>query len=181
MESSNYIFTLHSRETSILKEIQAFFGGIGNITFHKDTVHYRVQDMESIRNVIIPHFDKYPLESAKMIDYKLWKQCVYLKTAENKLSLEGLEQIISIRGAINLGVSDKLKLTFLHVKVIPRPEFVVNEGRLNPHWVSGFSCGDCSFTFSITENLIRASYAIHLHKREEPLLLKIMERLDLKI
>jgi hypothetical protein len=53
-----------------------------------------------------------------MIDYKLWKQCVYLKTAENKLSLEGLEQIISIRGAINLGVSDKLKLTFPHVKVI---------------------------------------------------------------
>ena len=84
------------------------------------------------------------------------------------MTISGLERIIAIKGALNLGLSDKLKIAFPHIKVLTRPQFVVNEGKLNPHWVSGFTTGDAYFTFSITEKFIRASYAIHLHKREIP-------------
>lgn len=71
-------------------------------------------------NVIIPHFDKYPLESVKKVDYLLWKQCVSLKFTEGKLTQSTLEQIIAIKGAVNLGLSDKFKIAFPDVKVLVR-------------------------------------------------------------
>jgi len=83
--------------------------------------------MDSIKNVIIPHFIHYLLKSAKSVDFKLWMQCVNLKTAVNILSLKNLEEIISIKDALNLGLSNNLKLVFPYVKVIPRPEFKVSE------------------------------------------------------
>lgn len=60
----------------------------------------------------------------------------------------GLEKIISLKSALNLGLPEKLKLAFSHVKVIPRSEFVVNEDKLNPR-VSGFTEGDGCFGFNL--------------------------------
>jgi len=125
--------------------------------------------------VIIPHFNSYPLQSAKKIDYGLWLQCINIKTAEKGLTLSSLEQIIAIKAGLNLGLSDKLKTAFSHVKVLARPEYIVSEGVLNPYWVTGFSDGDGCFTFSIREDSSRAAYVINLHKRDKPLLLKISE------
>lgn len=133
--------------------------------------------MDSIKDVIIPHFINYPLKSAKSIDFKLWIQCVNSKTAVNILSLKNLEEILSIKGALNLGLSNNLKHTFPHVKIISRPEFKTSEDKLDPYWVTGFTAGDGSFGFSIGKSS-HASYEIGLHKREEPLLIKIMEFFD---
>jgi hypothetical protein len=60
---------LHSKDLSILKEIQEFFGEISNIyTFsNKETVKYSVQDLKLIKNVIMPHFKNYLLQSAKKL------------------------------------------------------------------------------------------------------------------
>lgn len=63
--------SLHLKDYELLKEIQTFLKGIGNITFQKGTVNYHVIDNKSLMNVIIPHFDKYPLQSAKKFDYEL--------------------------------------------------------------------------------------------------------------
>lgn len=80
---------LHSKDLPLLKEIQTFFGGISNIYISSNgkTVRYSIQDIKSIISVIIPHFDNYPLQSAKQIDYDLWKQCINIKMRENKLTL----------------------------------------------------------------------------------------------
>lgn len=160
-------------------EIQQYFGGIGSIsiTSTRNEVTFSVQDMKSITSIIIPHFDNYPLESAKKVDYNLWKQCIKIRTAEETLTQSRLEQIIAIKGAINLGLSDKLKLAFPDIKVIPRPEFIVSDLPLNSQWVSGFTAGDACFAFSISKdsNAVQATYQIHLHVREEPLLIKIQE------
>lgn len=129
--------------------------------------------MKSITSVIISHFDKYSLQSAKKINYDLWKQCINLKIKEKRLTLQTLEQIIAIKRVINLGLSDNLKIALSHIKSIIRPEYVVNEGKLDPYWVSGFTA-EC-FTSSISANGIRISYAIGLHKREGQILSKIME------
>src|SRR5690606_38513982 len=70
----NGIFKIcvHIKDLPILKEIQQYFGGIGSISIvsTRNEVNFSVQDIKSITDVIIPHFDKYPLESAKKIDYK---------------------------------------------------------------------------------------------------------------
>jgi len=172
---------LHSKELPLLKEIQKFFGGIGKISIlSKDqSATYLVRDIKSLTNVIVPHFDQFPLQSAKKIDYELWKECILLIANKEHLTRASFEKIVSIKGAINHGLSDKLINAFPHVKVLTRPEFIVNEEKLNPHWISGFTSGDGSFTFSIGAS-IYACYEISLHKRDKPLLLKIMEFFDSK-
>lgn len=172
---------LHSKDLLILKEIQKFFGGIGkiNILPKDQSITYLVRDMKSLTNVIIPHFDNYPLQSAKKIDYGLWKEYILLMANKEHLTQAGLEKIISIKGAINNGLPDKLINAFSHVKVLTRPEFIVSKEKLNPYWISGFTEGDGSFTFS-TGTSLYACYEISLHKRDEPLLLKINEFFDSK-
>jgi LAGLIDADG endonuclease len=60
---------LHSKELPLLKEIQKFFGGIGKISilFKDQSATYLVRDIKSLTNVIVPHFDLFPLQSAKKL------------------------------------------------------------------------------------------------------------------
>ena len=137
---------------------------------------YKVQDIKSIINVIIPHFDLFPLESAKSVDFQLWKQCVLLMANKEHLTKAGVEKIVSIKGAINKGLPDNLKIVFPHIKVISTPKYIISESQLNPNRITGFTDGDAAFTFTISKNsTIKACYQIHLHVREEPLLIKIQQ------
>lgn len=172
-----YKIGLHSKDIEILYKIQKFFKDTGTIDTrtNRDVSEFIVQDIKSIRNVIVPHFDNFPLQSAKLIDYQLWKKCILLIANKEHLTQEGLEKIVSIKGALNLGLSDQLKLAFSNIICMERPAYIASEALLNPHWISGFSEGDSSFTFSIGANSVKATYEINLHKREMPLLLKIRE------
>jgi BarA-like signal transduction histidine kinase len=100
-------------------------GGIGiiRIESNRDVASYVIQDMKSITDVIITHFDSYPLQSAKKIDYELWKQCVSLITNKEHLTQDGLEKIVSIKSALNLGLPDKLKEAFPRVVPLVRPNY----------------------------------------------------------
>jgi hypothetical protein len=64
-------FFFFVRKKKKVYKIQAFFGGIGSITFSGKTVSFNVTKLDDIINVIIPHFIKYPLQSAKSIDFQL--------------------------------------------------------------------------------------------------------------
>ena len=61
----SFIIGLHARELPLLVKIQTFFG-VGKITIgNNNTVHYHVSSILDLTNVIIPHFDKYPLITKK--------------------------------------------------------------------------------------------------------------------
>lgn len=51
-----------------------FFKGVGSITYStsKDVERFSVVDpaQQQIINVILPHFNEYPLQSAKLIDFQ---------------------------------------------------------------------------------------------------------------
>jgi LAGLIDADG endonuclease len=59
------------KEINILKMIQSFFGGIGNITINpkKNSARYSIVKINDINNFIVTHFEKYPLQSYKKIDF----------------------------------------------------------------------------------------------------------------
>lgn len=167
---------LHSKDLSLLKDIQFFFKGIGNIDLksNRNVAFYRVSDIESIRNVIILHFNKYPLQSAKSVDFLLFKQCVNLIANKEHLNKSGFEQIIAIKAGLNLGLSDKIKLAFPHVKGMIRPEYIINDNSLNSYWISGFVNAEGSFSVSFYQTgQINAVFSIGLNKRDLPLLKKI--------
>jgi len=58
----SFEISLHKKDLALLEEIQFYFGGAGKISSNscRDTVSYKIQSLEQILNVIIPHFDKYP-------------------------------------------------------------------------------------------------------------------------
>ena len=51
------------------------FGDKANV---KDVMRYQVVSIKDLIKVIIPHFDKYPLQSKKQKDYKIWRQILIL-------------------------------------------------------------------------------------------------------
>lgn len=40
--------------------------------------YFEVAKLDDLINVVMPHFDKYTLQSAKSLDSLLWEQCISL-------------------------------------------------------------------------------------------------------
>jgi|SRR4030095_4834136 hypothetical protein len=105
---------MHERDRPLILSIQNFFGGIGYISKSNNifTVEFRVSTLKDIVNIIIPHFDKYPLITKKYYDYILFKQVILFMLSKVHNTLEGLQEIINYKASINLGLSKKLKEAF---------------------------------------------------------------------
>jgi hypothetical protein len=58
---------MHERDRALIEKIKEFFGGIGYISKPNNNlaVEFRVSTLNYITNVIIPHFDNYPLVTKK--------------------------------------------------------------------------------------------------------------------
>lgn len=112
---------LHSRDLPLLKEIQAYFGGIGKITEGKNHCMYYVSSIEELTTVIIPNFVKYPLISQKLADFLLFKSVVDMVNSKEHLTTKGLQKIVSLKASMNLGLNDELKAAFPDTVTILRP------------------------------------------------------------
>lgn len=170
---------LHIEDLAILEEIKAFFG-VGSILISKNSrkvATFRVSNLNDITNVIIPHFVNFPLQSAKSIDFNLWKSCAILVTNKEHLTDEGIQKLIHLKSALNKGLSETLKLAFPTILVLARPIYKGPTSPLNPYWVSGFIDGDGSFTVNIEAKTgyVNLRIIIGLNYRENPLIKKISE------
>lgn len=97
--------TLHKKDYDLLCQIKDYFG-VGKITKHGDTtLQYTVRSLKDL-NIIMSHFDKYPLISQKWADYILFKDAILLIKNKEHLTREGFRKIIFIKASINLGLSE---------------------------------------------------------------------------
>lgn len=154
---ASFEINLHSKDLEILKKIQAFFGGIGNIYVRSDRpiCVYRVTNVSDLLSVIIPHFSTYPLVSQKQADFKLWATVVDMMSRKEHLQFKGCLTILSYYASINLGVSAKVASFYPNIIAIARPP-VVLPAELNGHWVSGFTAAEGGFHLVVRP---MASYA----------------------
>lgn len=86
----------------ILKALETFFG-CGGIRFSANdgTYKYEVRSLEDLQTRILPHFEKYPLESIKRKDWeKLCRICALMKRNLHK-NKKGLIEIIDIAYTMN--------------------------------------------------------------------------------
>lgn len=63
---------MHKKDRPLLEQIQIFFKGVGEITDGiDDLVQYNVSAIADIIQVVIPHFEKYPLltQNTLILDY----------------------------------------------------------------------------------------------------------------
>ena len=111
---------LHVKDRPLLEGIKNYFG-VGNITKQgSQSIQFRITSIKDFA-VIIEHFDKYPLITQKLYDYKLFKQVYELMLREEHLTFEGLYKIVVIKAAINLGLPYALKKAFSDIVTVVRP------------------------------------------------------------
>lgn len=177
-----YSVTLHKKDVIILELIQAFFGNAGKINFEtkRDVVSFTIRSKKYLANIVLPHFDKYPLITQKRGDYLLFKQAFELISKDAHLTLDGLKEIVSIKANLNLGLSDKLKVAFPVLPSVSKPLFLCPEIP-NPYWVAGFTSGEGSFYVKISEssstksgNQVQLIFYITQHIRDKYILDKFI-------
>jgi hypothetical protein len=121
-----FSITLDKKDLHILNALKAYFGGAGNVWKDgKTTFKFRIESIEQILKVVIPHFDKYPLITQKLGDYLLFRDAIELIKNKEHLTLEGLHKIASIKAILNKGLTDELKAAFPVLNPIARPLGVI--------------------------------------------------------
>lgn len=106
-----YSISLHEKDKDLLNQIQNFFG-FGGIHKHgKESLKYRVNSLNDLQ-IVIDHFDKYPLQTKKLNDYKLFKLAFSLFKNKENLSIDGIEKLIAIKSSMNKGLNPQLNLAF---------------------------------------------------------------------
>lgn len=171
---------LHSRDVILLRKIRNFFGvGIVSERLDRNAVTYSVQSVKDLFNIIIPHFDKYPLVTQKRADYILFKEAVNLIYSKLHLDIEGVYKIMALKASMNSGLSDYLKTQFPTVLPVGRP--MVEYNNFHPNWLAGFTDGEGCFYVKILQSKtisgyqIILSFSISQHIIDEKLLTKIMD------
>lgn len=101
---------LHEKDEQILREIREFVDKAGSIYKKGSSVFWRVESLEQISNIIIPHFDKYSLITQKHADYLLFKQVILIIKRKEHLTKDGLQAIVNIRATLNKGLRHWKKL-----------------------------------------------------------------------
>jgi len=64
---------------------------------------WRVRDRKQIGSIIIPFFDRYPLQGAKYLDYQDFKRVYYMMEEGLHLTEDGLATIRIIAEGMNRG------------------------------------------------------------------------------
>lgn len=127
--------------------------GVGKIHIHgKDSIQLRVDSLKELQ-IITNHFETYPLVTAKLADYILFKKALDIILLKEHLSQKGLLKLVGIKASLNLGLNDALKEAYPNWKEIQvnRPDYVF-KGIPDPNWMAGFASGDSSFNVKISNS-----------------------------
>lgn len=171
---------LHKKDLELLKLIQFYFDGAGNIVDHKGICSYTFYSLDEICNILIPHFDKYPLISQKLADYLLFRKAVLLMKNKSHLTEEGLKAIINLKALLNKGLNDGLKAAFPKSIPVERP-VVVNQVVTDPQWLAGFISAEGNFFLNVykaktkTGSGVKLVFRITQHIRDELLIISFIQ------
>lgn len=114
-------------------KIQAYFG-VGAIYTNKSnnsSVSFTVHSTKDLMNVIIPHFDKYPLLTVKRIDFEMFKRVIELMIKGEHLTTEGLRKVVALRASMTNGLSDALAKSFPSILTLPKTKY--EQKTIDPH------------------------------------------------
>lgn len=178
-----YVIGFDKKDLNLLKSLKLFFN-VGRIYDSKSNnmVYLKIASIKDLQ-VVINHFDNYPLMTQKKADYILFKKALEIISKKEHITLDGLKKIFSIKASLNLGLSEKLQKAFPDTIPALRPE--VEEGNiLNNIWLSGFTTGEGCFSVTVSKNNTKSGFAVKLlysisqHVRDKELLSNISKYLD---
>nr|YP_008964973.1 LAGLIDADG endonuclease [Annulohypoxylon stygium]AHB33532.1 LAGLIDADG endonuclease [Annulohypoxylon stygium] len=172
---------LHKKDIAILNNIQDYFG-VGSVTTKTKGCVYYVQAIKDL-DVILNHFDHYPLVTKKYADYLLFKLAINLIKEKAHMNSEGLRKLVAIRASLNWGLPSDLNGAFPGIVAYPRPE-VSDISIKDPQWLAGFASAEGCFLVKITKAIThRSGYQVSLifklvqHSRDEELIRSLVNYL----
>lgn len=115
---------------------------------HRNILKYRVESIHDITKYIIPHFSQYPLQTQKAADFSLFERVALLMDKNQHLNIEGLTAIVSIKGAVNKGLSKELLYHFSNIIIVGRPIIRI-KNIPDANWIAGFVEAEGCFKVSI--------------------------------
>lgn len=174
--SLSFKLKLHSKDSELLEKIGSFFN-VGKIYTRKDGyIEYIVNSMKEME-IIINHFNNYPLISQKLSDYKIFKLVFKLIKQKKHLTQEGFQEILSLKESLNNGLSEELKIVFPNIIPSLKPQTITPKFEtINPYWISGFVDGDGCFYITLTNNStgVGLVFKITQHIRDTDLLKELV-------
>ena len=147
-----FSIVLHKKDKLLLEKFKEYFGGIGTLNIRKNFVQFRVFSIEDL-NIIITHFEQYPLITKKQVDYMLFKEALYLIKNKEHLTFKGLQKIVNIRASMNKGLPESLKKVFFNIIPDYKTKFKVGlPEKINPNWIAGFTEAEGCFFVKVQNN-----------------------------
>lgn len=172
--------SLHEKDEDLLLRIRNFFN-VGCIyVARSDLICWSVTSLKDLE-IIINHFDYYPLVTKKQIDYENFKQAFFLLKKKEHLTNEGLIKIVNLKSVSNFGLSLVLKEAFSNIQIKNIEKPILTSNILNPNWISGFVSGDGSFGVQIFRSktkigeAVKLSFTITQHIKDKDLMSNIKD------
>lgn len=172
---------LHSKDKALIENLRNYFG-VGTVTARSgDCIQFWVGSLADLL-VIVHHFDNYPLITQKWSDYQLFKQVVDLMKGKEHLTPESLQKIVSIKAALNNGLSNELKIAF--PETIPIIRFQINNQIIpDPHCIYGFVSGEGCFLLELKKEFSKGGsvgfrFLVTQHIRDAELLKSLENYLE---
>nr|QIJ45925.1 hypothetical protein [Calonectria ilicicola]QIJ45966.1 hypothetical protein [Calonectria ilicicola] len=177
-----FVISLHKKDLMLLNSIKEFYGTGSVFHMSKDSVQYRVESLAGLE-IIINHFDKYPLITKKQADYKLFKLAHNLIKNKSHLTKDGLLELVALKAVINNGINNDLSIAFPNIDTVLRPEVQAPQ-ITNPYWLSGFVEAEGCFSVVIFKNktsksgeAVKLSFILTQSIRDESLIKSLIEYL----
>ena len=97
------VFNISQKQRDILAVIKRYLN-CGTIRYRNDDCWvYQVENRTALTQIIIPFFEKYPLQSSKLANYQDFHSVALMMKEKKHLTTEGLTEIINIKSGMNRG------------------------------------------------------------------------------
>ena len=155
----------NSNSINLLYLIQSYFNGVGHVGFsnkEKTVSRFKISNLKDILELVIPHFEQYPLLTSKYLNYLDFKKIILMIQAKEHLTESGIKEIQNIISNMNSKRSFKDKWEFSFKNSLNL--------KLNPYWVSAFADGEGNFNFVVREKSYLNAFSIYQNVHDFPLM-----------
>lgn len=129
---------LHSKERSLLKQIQVFFGCgvlVSDSNF-RNVCYFRVNSFKEIMLYIIPFFQKHSLRTTRELEFNDLASVVSIMIQNKHLTSDGLSKIRSIKSGMN---TQRIEWNSIDKQTM-----------ISAAWIAGFTDAEGCFYIAVT-------------------------------
>jgi hypothetical protein len=96
--------TQHIKDEKLMNKLIDFFG-CGGVYIRNNISTSRcdfvIQNLTDIYNKVLPHFDQYPLNNFKQLDYLDFREAILIINSDGYLTKTGFDKIKSLKEGMN--------------------------------------------------------------------------------